>query len=139
MTLIEEQRVEQLEAIQNNTRQQLALLAVKYSLADKCSRSFSFVSLTFIAIIYGSIIVNDLLKLIDAVLHDVREIQTNANIQENLLRPVRRDNLDDRELDATQIDATFLYSEGLDSYLERKYLQLVASVANKRNGPDSVI
>ena len=139
MALIEEQRAEQLEAIQNNTRRQLALLSVKFSIADKCSRSFSFVSLIFIAVIYGSIIINDLLKLIVAVLHDVREIKTNIEIQEHLLRPVRRNNLDDRELDATQIDATFIYSETLDSYLEQKYLQLVADVANKRNGTESIL
>jgi uncharacterized membrane protein YcjF (UPF0283 family) len=70
---IEEQKQTALTKIQKNREAALKQLDIQYANWDKAKTSFGFIGITFLAVLFGSIFGNDLIKLIVHYFNHLRD------------------------------------------------------------------
>ena len=127
---IENSRLTQLEIIRNNTQAQLDMLTLKYSLTDKAKTSFAIVAYVLLSILYGTIFVNDLTKLIALVLEKLAEKKRRYQIaNEATAKQLRRD-MEKRKA-SIEREGNEMYSSELNEYLKRIHLQLLIACSKK--------
>ena len=128
---IEQQKQTALANIQKNREAALTALTIQYANADKAKTSFGFIGITFLFVLFGSIILNDFIKLCIYLYNDLREWwRRRENIQQQ--------NENENQLEQVQIEIDRVYGEELEERLERVYLRLLEvnsrrNIENKRN------
>ena len=128
---IEQQKQTALANIQKNREAALTALTIQYANADKAKTSFGFIGITFLVVLFGSIILNDFIKLCIYLYNDLREWwRRRENIQQQ--------NENENQLEQVQIEIDRVYGEELEERLERVYLRLLEvnsrrNIENKRN------
>ena len=124
---IEQQKQTALANIQKNKEAALTALNIQYANADKVKTSFGYIGITFLVVLFGSIFMNDLIKLCIYYWNGLREWwRGNENDQEQL------NNRNNQIVQEVQIEMDRVYGEDLEEKLERVYFKLLEVNANKR-------
>ena len=126
---IEQQKQIALANIQKNKETALTALNIQYANADKVKTSFGYIGITFLVVLFGSIFMNDLIKLCIYYWNGLREWwRGNENDQEQL------NNRNNQIVQEVQIEMDRVYGEDLEEKLERVYIKLLeVNVNRKRN------
>jgi len=96
----------------------------KYAIADKIKKSFGYICIISLTVLYVIILLNDLFKLVSFCLSELIEmLAENENAKKNLDK-------DDDENDETLDD---VYNRELDDKLEKFHITLVKAVAKSRS------
>ena len=119
---IEQQKQNALANIEKNRKAALAALNIHYAAADKVKTSFGYIGVTFLVVLFGSIFLNDFIKLCIYYFSGLREWWRRRNIpEENVNEP-----------EQVQIEIDRVYGEDLEERLERVYIRLLEVNANRR-------
>ena len=115
--------------IQKNREAALKQLDIQYASADKAKTSFGYIGFTFLAVLFGSIFLNDFIKLFFYYFNRLRDWwRQRRNIDQN--------NADQREQEEeqnqVQIEIDRDYGDDLEQKLEAFYLKLVETNAKNR-------
>ena len=126
---IEQQKQIALANIEKNREAALNALNIQYANADKAKTSFGYIGITFLIVLFGSIFMNDLIKLCIYYWNGLREWwRGNENDQEQL------NNRNNQIVQEVQIEMDRVYGEDLEEKLERVYIKLLeVNVNRKRN------
>ena len=125
---IEQQKQTAMANIQKNREAALTALNIQYANADKAKTSFGYIGITFLVVLFGSIFLNDFIKLCIYLHNDLREWwRGNENDGQEQLN--NRNNETEQEV---QIEMDRIYGEDLEEKLERVYFKLLEVNANKR-------
>jgi hypothetical protein len=106
-------------------RRQAAFQALndKYAIADKTKKSFGYICIISLTLLYVIILPNDLFKLVSFCLSELIEmLAANENAKQN------SDKDDDENDETLDVD----YNRDLDDKLEKFHINLVKAVANSR-------
>jgi hypothetical protein len=68
--------------IQASKKAALNQLNIKYESADKAKQSFGFIGITFLSVLFGSIILNDLIKLCAKICDEIGETWSGEKTEE---------------------------------------------------------
>jgi hypothetical protein len=118
---IEKSRLEQIAKIETNRKRALASLKIDYTTADKVRTSFGYIGITFLSVLWGYIILNDLAKLLIECIEETNDLirekrNKRVNIEkENEIKQVK--------LDLEQEEEKL--AQDLDEKLEKIHLQLL--------------
>ena len=114
-----------------DTKKQNALksLQIKFETIDKAKKSFGYISIISLSLLYGIIILNDTWKLLCNLWMIYKEYK-----QEKNLRIKQTKESEEREkINQIQIDMDKMYSDDLEIKLERVHIQLMkAFLKNKK-------
>ena len=126
---IEQQKQTALANIEKNKEAALTALNIQYANADKAKTSFGYIGITFLVVLFGSIFMNDLIKLCIYYFNGLKEWwRGNENDQEQL------NNRNNQIVQEVQIEMDRVYGEDLEEKLERVYIKLLeVNVNRKRN------
>ena len=125
---IEQQKQIALANIEKNREAALNALNIQYANADKAKTSFGYIGITFLIVLFGSIFMNDLIKLCIYYWNGMREWwRGNEHDQEQL-----NQNNDER-VDHVKLEIDRVYGEELEERLERVYMRLLEVNAYRRN------
>ena len=118
---IEKQKQIELANIQKKLNESLTILNQKYETLDKAKSAFGWIGIVCLSSLFGSILVNDLLKLLTRLYYKLRRYlrERRAARLEARREAEEREN----ELIAVQVDEK--YAQDLDEGLERVYNALV--------------
>ena len=121
---IEQQKQTQLANIQKNKEAVMSKLTTKYATANKAKASFGYIGIIFLVVLFGSIFLNDFIKLCIYYFNGWREWRRGiTNDQEREIN----------ENGQIEIEVDRVYGEDLEEKLERVYIKLVeANVENRR-------
>ena len=112
--------------IQKNKAAALSKLNIQYASADKAKTSFGYIGITFLTVLFGSIFLNDFIKLcIYSINNCIRHYQRKKEPKEN--RETINGDDDDVILEMDE-----MYSKELEESLENFYLKLAKSIAKKK-------
>ena len=118
---IEQQKQTALANIQKNKEAAITALNIQYANAEKAKTSFGYIGITFIAILFGSIFLNDFIKLC-IYLYRCRG---NANRENpNQIKCERAEN-------QVQLEMDRVYGDKLEEKLERVYFRLLEVNASR--------
>ncbi len=113
--------------IEKNKEIALSKLNIQYADADKVKTSFGYIGITFLVVLFGSIFLNDFIKLLIYYFRSMREWWGENKQQLN-------DVNDERQKEhQVQIEMDRVYGEELEEKLERVYIRLLELNANRRN------
>ena len=115
-------------SIQKKKRQTtLKRLTLEYARADKAKTSFGYIGITFLILLFGSIFLNDLIKVCIYYCDGLRVYRKKKKVKKEVERKQDQATCDEVRLDIMDR----YYADVLDEDLERVYFQLVK--ANTRN------
>ncbi len=124
---IEEQKQAALTNIQKNRDAALKQLDIQYASADKAKKSFGFIGITFLAVLFGSVFANDFIKLCSYYFRHLKNWwQRKQEIKED------RQSQDKENKDEIVLELDQIYSDELEDSLEKVYFKLVKANANNR-------
>ncbi len=123
---IEQQKKTALENIEKNKEAALTALNIQYAIADKAKKSFGYIGITCLVVLFGSIFLNDFIKLCIYYFNGLREWwRMRRNIQE--------ENENENQPEQVQIEIDPVYGDDLEDKLQRVYIKLLEVNTNRRN------
>ncbi len=122
---IEKGRLEQMAKIEENRKAALAGLNIKYASADKAKTSLGFICITFLGVLWGAIILNDLAKLLHLCFEETKEF-----LEER--RERREQEKNDQVSIQLEAKENEISSQDLEEKLEKIHLQLVKACVARR-------
>ena len=122
---LEQQKQTQLANIQKNKEAVMSKLTTQYATANKAKASFGYIGITFIAVLFGSIFLNDFIKLCIYYFNGWREWQREIKHQE-------RENNENDQREEIEIEIDRAYGEELEEKLERVYNKLLEINSNRK-------
>ncbi len=112
--------------IETKRQQALKELGIKYSTADKAKKCFGFIGIISLSILYGVILLNDLIKLFGAINDYLRNFFEEDDEMNEL------DNEDElSKQDEAKIEMEQIYLENLNEKLERFHQELIRAKAKR--------
>ncbi len=124
---IEQQKQAALKNIQKNKEAALKQLDIQYASADKAKKSFGYIGITFLACLFGSIFVNDLMKLGLYYFDHLRDWWQRKQEMKEVRQSQDKENKDEIVLKLDQICI-----DELEDSLEKVYFKLVKANAKNR-------
>jgi cell division protein ZapA (FtsZ GTPase activity inhibitor) len=115
-----------LASIETKRQQALKELGMKYSTADKAKKSFAYIAIISLSILYGVILLNDLVKLFGAI----NDYLTNYFEEEDEMNELANDDELSKQ-DEVKIEIEQIYSEELNEKLERFHQKLIRAKAKR--------
>ena len=115
--------------IQKNKDAALKQLDIEYANWDKAKKSFGYIGITFLAVLFGSVFGNDLIKLFTHYFNRLREWWRQRRNNNNQRGQREREEVEQEQV---QIELEQEYSNDLEEKLERFYMRLVQANANNR-------
>ena len=126
---IEQARLEELGKIETRRKEALASLNIKFKTADQAKTSFGFIGITSLSLLFGAILLNDLVKLMNAIYEHYLDFKVRRNYLESEVQDEKKNNQIQIEMDRD-------YSLDLEEKLEKFHLKLAKAVAkNKKYYP----
>jgi len=125
-TLIQQKQQAALANIRASKKAALNHLNIKYASADKAKQSFGFIGITFLSVIFGSIILNDLIKLCAYICDEIGETWSGEKTEaknNSVVGPEKE--IIDEEACTLEMDLD------LEEILERVYFRLKANQNKK--------
>jgi hypothetical protein len=126
---IEKSKQEQLAKIEKQRLAALQALNIKYATADQIKTSFGYIGIISLSVLYGVILLNDLVKLIGFCIRELNELIEEKAKEKSL----DNDNQDGDEDEANNDKLDNEYAEDLDEKLEKFHKTLVRAVAKNRS------
>jgi hypothetical protein len=120
---LEQSRLDQLDKIETNRKASLEKLNIKYAMADKVKTSFGYIGITFLSVLWGAIILNDLAKLFNLFYEETKDLLKVSRTKKEIRR---REELEQDERD---IEKNEMHFQELEEKLEKIHLQLVTACA----------
>ncbi len=124
---IEQQKQTALTNIQKNKDAALKQLDIQYASADKAKKSFGFIGITFLACLFGSIFLNDFIKL---CIYYFRHLKNWWQRKQEMKE--ERESKDKQNIDEVILELDQISTEKLEESLEKVYFKLVKANANNR-------
>jgi hypothetical protein len=115
---IEEQKQTALTNIQTKKNAALKQLNIQYAKLDQAKTSFGYIGITFLAVLFGSIFLNDFIKFCIYYFEHFGDCRMSSS-QNNKEIKGRRD-----EVALEMVDSK-IYAKELDERLEKVYFKLV--------------
>jgi hypothetical protein len=112
--------------IQTNKTAKLKQLDKDYVNWDKAKKSFGYIGITFLSVLFGSIFANDFIKLCVYYYREFRQRRRNNDNNNN------NNQLEQIEDEQHRIQLDQMYADELEERLERVYFRLKKANANKR-------
>ena len=103
--------------IQKNKEAALSALNIQYANAEIAKTSFGYIGITFLAVLFGSIFLNDFIKLC------IYFYRCRRNVNRENPNQINRE----REEHQAQIEMDRVYGDELEDKLERVYFRLLES------------
>ncbi len=123
---IEQQKQTALANIEKKKEAALNKLNIQYANADKAKKSFGYIGITFLIVLFKSIFLNDFVKLCIYYFNGLREWwRRKRNIQEQNENAIQQEQV---KIEMERV----INSDLLEEKLERVYFKLVELNANKR-------
>ncbi len=129
---IEQQKQKALTNIQKNKEAALTALTIQYANADKAKTSFGYIGITFLVVLFGSVFLNDFIKLCIYYFNGLREWWRGNVVREQM----NNLNNEREEEDQIHIEMNDDYDEDLEDKLERVYFRLLELNQNRRRNLD---
>ena len=126
--LIKEQQKAALANIQKNKAAALKQLDIQYASADKAKQSFGFIGITFLAVLFGSIFLNDFIKFLVYIYNELLDSWCEEREHEVRNNERKKQN----EHVTIQIDQE-KEDEKLADNLDNVYFKLVKAKAMRNN------
>ena len=104
---------------------------IQYANADKAKTSFGYIGITFLVVLFGSIILNDLIKLCIYYFNGWREWWRGINNDQMQVNPIVNN-----EAERVQLEMDHAYGEVLEERLERVYIRLLEMNSNRKRNSD---
>jgi hypothetical protein len=120
---LEKSRLDQLAKIETSRKESLEKLNIKYAIADKVKTSFGYIGITFLSVLWGVIILNDLAKLFNLFYEETKDF---FKVRRRKKEIKRRKELEQDEHD---LEKNEVYHQDLEEKLEIIHLQLVKACA----------
>ncbi len=115
--------MDQLAKIETSRKESLEKLNIKYAIADKVKTSFGYIGITFLSVLWGVIILNDLAKLFNLFYEETKDF---FKVRRRKKEIKRRKELEQDEHD---LEKNEVYHQDLEEKLEIIHLQLVKACA----------
>jgi hypothetical protein len=123
--LIKEQQQAALANIQKNKEAALNELDLKYASADKAKKSFGFIGIAFLAVLFGSVFLNDILKLFIYYCSELKIYWRRKKIENKLkLENNTQDTTSDIRI---EMDLSYVANQELEEALEKVYIRLLTA------------
>ena len=121
---IDQSRQTQLVNIELNRQTQLELLNAKFVQADTAKSSMGFISVISLSLLFGSILVNDMIKLINYAYKNILEkLTVEHDVEESRIQNTNR-----KVHSHIHVEIEKLYAEKLDARLDRVHLDLLKAL-----------
>jgi hypothetical protein len=117
---IEQQKQTALKNIQKSKDVRLKELNIDYKKWDQAKTSFGYIGITFLAVLFGSIFLNDFIKVCIYYFNKFRDWRQNRNELEEF-------NAENKENDEVILELDQIYADSLDESLEKFYVKLLKS------------
>jgi hypothetical protein len=127
--LIKEQQQAALVNIQKNKEAALNKLNIQYASADKAKKSFGYIGITFLAVLFGSVFLNDILKLFIYYSLKLKTYWRRKEIDDKLKN---ENNTQDTTSDV-RIQIDFDANQELEESLEKVYFRLLTAKKKRQN------
>jgi hypothetical protein len=115
--------------IEKNKEAALTALNIQYANADKAKTSFGYIGVTFLIALFGSIFLNDFIKLCIYYWNGMRELWREKKRHEE-----NQNQFNGEKEEHVQLEMDSVYGEDLEDKLERVYFRLLEVNSNqKRN------
>ena len=98
---------------------------IKFKTADQAKTSFGFIGITSLSLLFGAILLNDLVKLVNAIYEHYLDFKIRRNDLESEIQDEKKNNQIQIEMDRD-------YSLDLEEKLEKFHLKLVKAVAKNK-------
>ncbi len=105
----------------------LKQLDIQYASADKAKTSFGFIGITFLAVLFGSIFANDLIKVCIYYFGHLNNWWQSKQEMKEL-----RQSKDEENKDETVLELDQICTDELEESLEKVYFKLVKAKAKNR-------
>jgi len=128
--LIKEQQQAALNKIQKNKEAALTELDIKYASADKAKKSFGFIGIAFLAVLFGSVFLNDLIKLF---IYYYSELKTYWRRKESENKSKLENNTSDTSDVRIEMDNLNDANQELEEALEKVYIRLLTAKKKRAN------
>ncbi len=128
---IEHQKQITLANIQKNKEAALTALNIQYANADKVKTSFGYIGITFLIVLFGSIFLNDFIKLCIYFWINWKEWWKGIN-NDQIQVNTRVNN----EAELVQLEMDHAYGELLEENLKRVYIRLLEINSNRKRISD---
>ncbi len=115
--------------IQKNRDAALKQLDIQYASADKAKTSFGFIGITFLGALFGSVFLNDFIKLFSYYFSDLRDTWRRWWRRKR----EAKENEEKRNKDETILEMKQAYEDDLEDTMDRVYFKLVQTNAKNRN------
>ena len=128
---LEEQKKTALTNIQKNRDAALKQLDIQYASADKAKKSFGYIGIIFLTVLFGSIFLNDLIKLCIYYFNCLRDWWRHESSNKKKSQENKKI---ESEVPELRIEMQQDYLDHLDASLEQVYFKLVkvnAKMSNK--------
>jgi hypothetical protein len=117
--------LDKIAKIEEKRKAALASLNIKYASADKVKNSFGFIGITFLSSLWGLIILNDLIKLLNLAYEEIDDFLKEKRASKEINRAKTERITMEREDKTLNLD--------LEEKLDQVHLKLVkACVARKK-------
>ena len=113
-------------SIETKRQQALKELDIKYSTADKAKKCFGYIGIISLSILYGVIVLNDLIKLFGAINDYLRNFFEEDDEMNELANENELSKQDEAKIEMEQI-----YLENLNEKLERFHQELIRAKAKR--------
>ena len=114
-------------SIETKRQQALKELDIKYSTADKAKKSFGYIGIISLSILYGIILLNDLIKLFGAINDYLR----NFFEEDDEMNELANEDDELSKQDEAKIEMEQIYLEDLNEKLERFHQKLIRAKAKR--------
>jgi hypothetical protein len=114
--------------IQKNKEARLKELNIDYKSWDQAKTSFGYIGITFLGCLFGSIFLNDFIKVCIYYFSKLRYFWRDWRQNRNELEEVNAEN---KENDEVILELDQVYADSLDESLEKFYIKLLKSKVNK--------
>jgi hypothetical protein len=104
-------------------------LDIQYASADKAKTSFGYIGITFLACLFGSIFLDDFIKLCLYYFGDLRDLWRRWWQR----RKEAKENEEQENKDETILEMRQTYEDNLEDTMDRVYFKLVKSNAKNKN------
>ena len=128
--LIKEQQQAALNKIQKNKEAALTELDIKYASADKAKKSFGFIGIAFLAALFGSVFLNDLIKVL---IYYSLKLKTYWGLKKIDNKFKNENNTSDTSDVRIEMDNLNDANQELEEALEKVYIRLLTAKKKRAN------
>ncbi len=116
--------MDKIAKIEEKRKAALASLNIKYASADKVKTSFGYIGITFLSVLWGLIILNDFIKVINFIYEEIDELLK----ERREIKKINRENIE--QITMEREDKTF--NLDLEEKLDQVHLRLVKACAARK-------